>query len=258
MYKHGKITDQKNLVCHFHSFVKYSSSRRNSKCGRKGGEKNAQSMPGVTPATESFLFSSSSTASYTKRCQLLNSIPGNNQINMTSNKSSNLWKLECMPSCWVRRGKNERIQHAKGVSSNICSQKLVEQNSPIESLSAIHVASDLFNRHMQSGHGKVYGESFGLFSSYPLESLWDRILSICRLKLLHLGRKGKRNVNLILPALSIMSVRRKLNMCQNEWYGAAMLNLFLSTLCHEHYPINDGITIKLMQKNENKTHPPPL
>lgn len=76
--------------------------------------KNAQSMPGVAPARESFLFSSSFMASYTKRRQLFNSIPGNNQINTTSNRSSNLSKLERMPSCRVERGKNERIQHAKG------------------------------------------------------------------------------------------------------------------------------------------------
>jgi len=32
-------------------------------------------------------------------------------------------------------------------------------------------SSVLFTRHMQSGHGKEYTESFGLLSSNPLESL---------------------------------------------------------------------------------------
>lgn len=31
--------------------------------------------------------------------------------------------------------------------------------------------SDLFERHMQSGHGKVYIDSFALFISIPLASL---------------------------------------------------------------------------------------
>jgi hypothetical protein len=43
---------------------------------------------------------------------------------------------------------------------------------------------------MQSGHGKEYMESFGLLISNPLESLWDRIFSMCRLKLFQLWKRG--------------------------------------------------------------------
>lgn len=47
-------------------------------------------------------------------------------------------------------------------------------------------SSVLLIRHMQSGHGNEYMESFGLFNSIPFESLCARIFSICRLKLFHL------------------------------------------------------------------------
>lgn len=84
-----------------------------------------------------------------------------------------------------------------GSAAGICSQNYMYGNHRQNSLLANNLAdhdfesSDLFVRHMQSGHGKVYVESFGLFSPYPLESLWDRILSICLLKFFHLKRKKK-------------------------------------------------------------------
>jgi hypothetical protein len=46
--------------------------------------------------------------------------------------------------------------------------------------------SVLFKRHMQSGHGKVYIDSFGLFISIPLTSLYALILSKCRFNAVHL------------------------------------------------------------------------
>jgi hypothetical protein len=51
--------------------------------------------------------------------------------------------------------------------------------------------SVLFKRHMQSGHGNVYMDSFGLFISIPLESLCALILSKCRFNDFHLHK----NVN---------------------------------------------------------------
>ena len=54
--------------------------------------------------------------------------------------------------------------------------------------------SDLFERHMQSGHGKVYTDSFALFISMPLASLCALILNNCRFSDFHL-HKPNQNLN---------------------------------------------------------------
>ena len=46
--------------------------------------------------------------------------------------------------------------------------------------------SGLFERHMQSGHGKVYTDSFALFISIPFTSLCALILNNCRFSDFHL------------------------------------------------------------------------
>lgn len=48
--------------------------------------------------------------------------------------------------------------------------------------------SDLFERHMQSGHGKVYTDSFALFISIPLASLCALILNNWRFSDFHLHK----------------------------------------------------------------------
>ena len=50
--------------------------------------------------------------------------------------------------------------------------------------------SVLFSWHMQSGHGKVYIDSFGLFISTPLVSLCALILSKCLFNDFHLHING--------------------------------------------------------------------
>lgn len=86
-----------------------------------------------------------------------------------------------------------KLDTERGASSKMCSLNYTgTRNAHQKPLQADHVAdgdlesADLFVWHMQSGHGKVYIESFGLLSSNPFESLWDRIFSIWRLKLFHL------------------------------------------------------------------------
>lgn len=56
-------------------------------------------------------------------------------------------------------------------------------------------SSVLLLRHMQSGQGNEYIESFGLLISIPFESLCARILSICRLKLFHLEEEHMENIH---------------------------------------------------------------
>jgi hypothetical protein len=55
-----------------------------------------------------------------------------------------------------------------------------------EDFESLVLLAVLLARHIQSGHGKLYIESFGLLSSIPLESLCDLMVSSWRLKLLHL------------------------------------------------------------------------
>jgi len=50
--------------------------------------------------------------------------------------------------------------------------------------------SVLFRWHIQSGHGKVYIDSFGLFISTPLVSLCALILSKCLFNDFHLHING--------------------------------------------------------------------
>lgn len=102
----------------------------------------------------------------------------------------------------IRKGeKNERIAtQEEGVSSKMCSEsyRYEKHSSKKVYIQADHVADDdlespdLFVWHMQSGHGKLYIESLGLLSSNPLESLWDRIFNIWRLKPFHLGTKQRK------------------------------------------------------------------
>lgn len=66
--------------------------------------------------------------------------------------------------------------------------------------------SDLFERHMQSGHGKVYTDSFALFISMPLASLCALILNNCRFSDFHPIRGlSKSMANLLLSGLIVFA-----------------------------------------------------
>lgn len=100
------------------------------------------------------------------------------------------------PSCCTE-GKNERIQHLKGNQKRGKLLNCRYRETQLKPCQVNHVADDdlessvLFLWHIQSGQGKLYIESLGLLSSNPLESLWDRIFSICRLKFFHLQNTWK-------------------------------------------------------------------
>lgn len=102
-------------------------------------------------------------------------------------------KLKNMPSHHTGRGKKWKnyTMGKGGQQQDVLRKFTVMRNNHRDYLKPDHVAdddlesSDLFVWHMQSGHGKEYIESLGLLSSKPLESLWDRIFNICRLKLFH-------------------------------------------------------------------------
>lgn len=85
-----------------------------------------------------------------------------------------------MTSCRREGGKKKKKKRKNHTTKNGGQQqylliKIGPKNQPSKALQADHVANDLLfvlcKRHMQSGHGKEYMESFGLLSSNPLESL---------------------------------------------------------------------------------------
>lgn len=99
-----------------------------------------------------------------------------NQINVTSKKKKTLKKKFLVaPKIEAPKKKIKEFQ-----------QKLLTRwwyNSPHGGFES----SVLLMRHIQSGHGYEYIESFGLFNSNPFRALCDRRVSICRLKAFQLN-----------------------------------------------------------------------
>lgn len=72
--------------------------------------------------------------------------------------------------------------------------------------------SDLFERHMQSGHGKVYTDSFTLFISIPLASLCALILNNWRFSDFHLQKTNQhlnKTKNICLKEKNIRALKKK-------------------------------------------------
>lgn len=95
----------------------------------------------------------------------------------------------------IRGNENHSIRNAAGHAHKIISRNthqilLVDQAADLDFESAVtdldFESAVLLARHIQSGHGKLYIESFGLLSSTPLESLCDLMFSSWRFKLFHL------------------------------------------------------------------------
>jgi len=117
--------------------------------------------------------------------------------------NSQYWSV-FSPTMWegekMKESRDARIR-IYGVSTKCVHKIPVEETTIKIYLQADHVAEDdlepsvLLTWHMQSGHGKEYMESFGLLISNPLESLWDRIFSMCRLKLFQLWKRGNTKKN---------------------------------------------------------------
>lgn len=124
-----------------------------------------------------------------------------------------LWssKMVGMPSHRMGRGENKTITVSEMHSVARHAHKIIG-NRNTNQITWVDQAADedfessvLLARHIHSGHGKLYIESFGLFSSTPLESLCDLMFSSWRLKLLHpiLGL-SKSNANFRLSGLIVL------------------------------------------------------
>jgi len=142
---------------------------------------------------------SSQLASCTKKMPLpWNSIQIYNQIKETFYKI--LWptKTECALPPHGKGKKMKQSQYQKYSQQQGMLTKLLVAETPIE-FWVYQVADEdlessvLLARHIQSGHGKLYIESFGLLSSTPFESLCDLMLSSWRLRLFHLESNQSRS-----------------------------------------------------------------
>jgi len=80
--------------------------------------------------------------------------------------------------------------------------------------------SDLFERHMQSGHGKVYTDSFALFISMPLASLCALILNNCRFSDFHLHKPNQnlnKMKNICLKVKNVRASKKRQSNIYNKW-----------------------------------------
>jgi len=105
--------------------------------------------------------------------------------------------MVCMPSHRIGRRENKTITVSEMHSAAWHAHKIIG-NRNTSQIPLVDQAADedfessvLLARHIHSGHGKLYIESFGLLSSTPLESLCDLMLNSWRLKLLHLESNNK-------------------------------------------------------------------